>query len=56
MDLYGTGCAATACCTRRKNSLPRLRDVRRVEAERGLVQIVVQMLVADRPLVGTQEP
>ena len=30
MDLYGAGSTATACWRRRKNSLPRLRDVRRL--------------------------
>lgn len=31
MDLYGTGSMATACWRRRKKSLPRLRDFRRLK-------------------------
>src|SRR5258707_14871517 len=45
-DLYGTGSTATACCRSPKNSLPRLRDFRRLKRK---VNSSIQM-APDSPL------
>jgi len=46
----------TACCTSRKNSLPRLREGRRLNRKGELIQIVIELFVADCPLMGSYEP
>ena len=49
------GICSTACCARRKKSLPRFLTPP-VEAERELIQVVVEVLVAHGPLVGAHQP